>query len=257
MVPPPASAAILALTYDLNTLIITNFVLDGCGGFFDFTRFLPCFASCYNPPQSAFQQVTASMRIILASSSPRRQELLSQLGLGFEVIKPDIDESRREAEDLVQYAERLSREKAEAIIASLNGSPSIVIAADTIVIDCQGALLGKPADAADAGRMLRHLRERAHHVVTAFTVQRNSQPPQAYTGHARTVVTMRDYTDAEIDAYIASGDPFDKAGGYAIQNESFHPVARIEGSFSNVVGLPLDELRQVLNELRFGSRPGD
>ncbi len=197
------------------------------------------------------------MRIILASSSPRRQELLRQLVSGFEVVKPEIDESRRADEDLVQYAERLSREKAAAVIASLDGSPAIVIAADTIVIDHQGALLGKPADAADARRMLRHLRARAHHVVTAFTVHRSSQPPQAYTGHARTAVYMRDYTEAEIDAYIASGDPFDKAGGYAIQNDSFHPVARIEGSYSNVVGLPLDELRQALYEFRLGIVLGD
>lgn len=197
------------------------------------------------------------MRIILASSSPRRQELLRQLVRDFEVVKPDIDESRRFDEVLVDYAERLSREKAAAVIASLDGSPAIVIAADTIVIDHQGALLGKPADAADARRMLRHLRARAHHVVTAFTVHRNSQPPQAYTGHARTAVYMRDYTEAEIDAYIASGDPFDKAGGYAIQNDSFHPVARIKGSYSNVVGLPLDELRQALHEFRLGIVLGD
>ncbi|MDE2635969.1 MAG: Maf family protein [Chloroflexota bacterium] len=197
------------------------------------------------------------MRIILASSSPRRQELLRQLLSGFEVIKPDIDESRLPEEDLVEYAERLSREKAAAVISSLDGRPSLVIAADTIVIDREGALLGKPADAAEARRMLRHLRARAHHVVTAFTVHRNTQPPQAYSGHARTAVYMRDYTDAEIDAYIASGDPFDKAGGYAIQNESFQPVARIEGSFSNVVGLPLAELQQALNELGCEILPDD
>lgn len=197
------------------------------------------------------------MRIILASSSPRRQELLSQLGLDFEVIKPEIDESRLPEEDLDQYAERLSREKAAAVMSSLDGSPSIVIAADTIVIDHQGALLGKPADAADARYMLRHLRARAHHVVTAFTLRRNTAPLQVITRHARTTVTMREYTDAEIDAYIASGDPFDKAGGYAIQNESFHPVARIEGSYSNVVGLPLDELQQALNELCCDIMSGD
>ena len=197
------------------------------------------------------------MRIILASSSPRRQELLAQLGLDFDVIKPDIDESRLAAEDLVQHAERLSREKAAAVAKTLDELPALIIAADTIVIDHQGALLGKPVDAAGARRMLRHLRARAHHVVTAFTVRRNAQPPQAYTGHARTAVYMRVYTDAEIDAYIASGDPFDKAGGYAIQNESFHPVARIEGSYSNVVGLPLDELRQALNILGREIMPGE
>ena len=173
------------------------------------------------------------------------------------MIKPEIDEARLAAEDLVEYAERLSREKAAAVISSLDGSPSMVIAADTIVIDHEGALLGKPADASDARRMLRHLRARAHNVVTAFTLRRNMVPLKVITRHARTAVTMRDYADAEIDAYIASGDPFDKAGGYAIQNESFHPVARIEGSYSNVVGLPLDELQQALNDLRFGIDSGD
>ena len=183
------------------------------------------------------------MRIVLASSSPRRGELLKQLGLDFEVMKPDIDEARLAGEALVAYAERLSWQKAAAAATMLEVSPALIIAADTIVIDHEGGLLGKPAAAANARRMLRHLRGRDHHVVTAFTLRRTACPPRAITRHARTTVTMRDYSDAEIDAYIASGDPFDKAGGYAIQNEAFHPVARIEGSYSNVVGLPLDELQ--------------
>lgn len=183
------------------------------------------------------------MRLILASSSPRRQELLSQLGLPFEVVTPDIDEARLADEALIAYAERLSQQKAAAAAPMLDGGAAWIIAADTIVIDHEGELLGKPADAADARRMLRHLRARAHHVVTAFTLRRNTVPLQVITRRARTAVYMRDYTDAEIDAYIASGDPFDKAGAYAIQNAAFHPVARIEGSYSNVVGLPLDELQ--------------
>ncbi len=186
------------------------------------------------------------MRLILASSSPRRQALLRQLVNGFEVIKPEIDESRHRDEALVAYAERLSREKAAAVANMLDASPALIIAADTIVIDHEGALLGKPADAAAARRMLRRLRDRAHEVFTAFTVCQRDRPPQVITRHARTQVVMRDYSDAEIDAYIASGDPFDKAGGYAIQHKTFQPVARIEGSYSNVVGLPLDELRAVL-----------
>lgn len=189
------------------------------------------------------------MRIILASSSPRRQALLSQLGLGFDVVKPDIDESRRLDESPLRYAERLSREKAEAVAAPLDDRPCLVIAADTIVIDHEGALLGKPADAAAARRMLRHLRGRDHQVITAFSLRHNLAPPLIITRHERTLVTMRDYTDAEIDAYIASGDPFDKAGGYAIQHEAFQPAARIEGSFSNVVGLPLEALKQALAEI--------
>ena len=187
------------------------------------------------------------MRLILASSSPRRQELLRQLVSSFEVIKPEINEARRKGEALVAYAERLSREKAAAAAHVLGESPALIIAADTIVIDHEGALLGKPADAADARRMLRHLRGRAHEVVTAFTLRQTANPPRKITRHARTEVVMRDYSDAEIDAYINSGDPYDKAGGYAIQNEVFHPVARIEGSYSNVVGLPLDEIREVLS----------
>ena len=197
------------------------------------------------------------MRLILASSSPRRQELLAQLGLRFEIVKPEIDESRRGGEGLIEYAERLSREKAEAVVDALDSSPTLVISADTIVIlaadtigiDQDGELLGKPADAEDARRMLRRLRNRAHQVITAFTVFLNARPARVITRHAETVVHMRDYSDAEIDAYIASGDPFDKAGGYAIQNEAFHPVARIEGSYSNVVGLPLDELQAALHEV--------
>lgn len=189
------------------------------------------------------------MRLILASSSPRRQELLRQLVDCFEVVKPDINESRRVDEALVEYAERLSREKAAAVAHALDGSPALIIAADTIVIDHQSQLLGKPADAADARRMLRHLRNRAHHVVTAFTVYQGVERPRLITRHARTMVRMRDFSDREMEAYIASGDPFDKAGGYAIQNEAFQPVASIEGSYSNVVGLPLDELQEVLEDI--------
>ena len=188
------------------------------------------------------------MRVILASSSPRRRELLAQLGLRFEVVKPDVDESRRAGEDLVDYAERLSREKAEAVAGLLGERAALIISADTIVID--GAeLLGKPADAADARRMLRRLRKREHEVVTAFTLYVARERPRVITRHARTVVRMRDYSEAEIEAYIATGDPLDKAGAYAIQNQAFRPVARIEGSYSNVVGLPLGALAEALAAL--------
>ena len=193
------------------------------------------------------------MRIVLASSSPRRQALLSRLGLDFEVVKPDIDETRCAGEALIAYAERLSRQKAAAAATMLGDISALIISADTIVIDHEGELLGKPADAADARRMLRHLRGRAHQVVTAFTLRPAANPLRSVTRHVRTTVTMRDYSDAEIEAYIASGDPFDKAGGYAIQNEAFQPVAQIDGSYSNVVGLPLDVLQA---EMRvFGLEP--
>ncbi|MCY4146965.1 MAG: Maf family protein [Chloroflexi bacterium] len=188
------------------------------------------------------------MRIILASSSPRRKQLLARLGLRFDIIVPAIDESRLPAEDLVEYAQRLSRQKAAAVLAHINPQPSLIIAADTIV-EQHGDLLGKPPDARVAQAMLLRLRGQAHTVISGFTVRRVGDFPRIITRHARTTVHMRDYSEGEIATYIASGDPFDKAGGYAIQNTKFHPVARIEGSYSNVVGLPLEALRRALGEL--------
>ncbi|MCY4538104.1 MAG: Maf family protein [Chloroflexi bacterium] len=201
------------------------------------------------------------MRLILASSSPRRRQLLSQMGHEFDIVKPAIDEARREGEAPLDYARRLSREKAEAVAAALDVSPALILSADTIVVLVANEtgiaendeLLEKPRDAADARRMLRALRARAHQVITAITLKRTGQAEQVITRHARTIVTMRDYSEDEIAAYIESGDPFDKAGAYAIQNEVFHPVARIEGSYSNVVGLPLDVVKAALVEI--GYRP--
>ena len=161
-------------------------------------------------------------------------------------MKPQIDESRRPGEPLTAYVERLSRQKAAAVAAMLDDEPALVISADTIVA-LADELLGKPADADDARRMLKKLRRRRHQVYTAFTLHQ-TEPPQIITARVCTDVYMRAYADAEIESYIASGDPFDKAGGYAIQNQTFHPVARIEGSYTNVVGLPLDELQTALSE---------
>ncbi len=199
------------------------------------------------------------MRLILASSSPRRRELLAKLNPRFEVIKPEIDESLRDGELLVDYVRRLSREKAEAVARTLDTAPALILAADTVVIlaadtigvDEAGDLLGKPTDAADARLMLLRLRGRAHEVITAFTLHRHDAGAAVITRHERTVVHMRHFSDAEIDAYIETGDPLDKAGSYAIQNEAFHPVERIEGSYSNVVGLPLEALEAALGEIDF------
>lgn len=230
-------------------------------------NFLPAYGGAisrivgYNQPQW-IQQKAKAMRLILASSSPRRRRLLQQIGINFEVMKPQIDESRRPGEALTAYVERLSRQKAAAVIAMLADEPAIVIAADTIVVlqadpaamNNHDELLGKPGDADDARRMLKQLRNRRHQVCTAFTVYKTA-PPQTITAHVRTDVYMRDYSDAEIEAYIVSRDPFDKAGGYAIQNQIFRPVARIEGSYTNVVGLPLDELQAALTKLGFSLSP--
>lgn len=196
--------------------------------------------------------MTIPYRYVLASGSPRRRELLAELGIPFIAISSHIDETQRPGEDPIAYARRLSREKAAAVHAQVRseGEPLVVIAADTVVIDTDddgSAVLGKPADAEEARAMLTRLRGRAHTVCTALTVLRQIDGRiDMETRDVRTRVWMRAYTDAEIEVYIASGDPFDKAGGYAIQHPGFHPVERIEGSYSNVVGLPVETLRDLL-----------
>jgi MAF protein len=126
----------------------------------------------------------------------------------------------------------------------------VILAADTIGVTETGDVLGKPVDADDARLMLERLRGRDHVVCTALTLL-NLPSGLSSTELTRTTVTMRDYSDAEIDAYIATGDPFDKAGGYAIQHEGFHPVEKIEGSYSNVVGLPLETLEGMLERIGY------
>jgi MAF protein len=187
--------------------------------------------------------------LILASASPRRRELLARLGLPFEVVEPQVDE-RGLGGRPERLARRLAAAKARAVAASR--SQATVLAADTVVA-YRGDILGKPQDAAEAEAMLRRLRGRSHRVVTAVAVL-----PPAQTGarrggrrrplidHAVTRVTMRRYSDAEIAASIARGDPFDKAGAYAIQDERLSPVEAYDslpadrrGCYCNVVGLPL------------------
>ncbi|MFN8372536.1 MAG: Maf family protein [Anaerolineae bacterium] len=197
---------------------------------------------------------------ILGSSSPRRRELIASLGINFTIIKPDIDESLHAGESALDYVRRLSREKAAAIAAKVNADATIlaadtvvILAADTMGIADDGEILGKPADHEEARAMLRRLRSRPHQVCTAITLanvgktgEHSAAPLQSVT---RTMVHMRDYSDAEIETYIASGDPFDKAGGYAIQHEGFRPVARIDGCYNNVVGLPLCAVKRGLAQL--------
>jgi septum formation protein len=209
------------------------------------------------------------MRFVLASSSPRRRELIASLGLPFETMKPDIDETEREGESPLDYVRRLSAEKAGVVAARLiseaDERDALVIAADTIVLaaDTIGVggepehqiLLGKPQNADEARWMLQKLRDYPHSVYTAFRVVKISPlPDEEYTMEfvddlIATRVVMRDYTDEEIEAYIRSGDPFDKAGSYAIQNEAFHPVAEIDGCYNNVVGLPLCAVKRALAKL--------
>lgn len=196
------------------------------------------------------------MRIILASGSPRRREILGDLGVTFEVIKSDIDETQHPDETPHDYVQRLSQEKAAAIAARdevRTGDPALVIAADTIVVH-RGDVLGKPEDTSEAHTMLDRLRDDTHDVCTAITLF--SLPDSRLdTRLTCTQVIMRAYTDNEIAAYIETGDPFDKAGGYAIQHEGFHPVERIEGSYTNVVGLPIETLQDMLRAFGVNSQP--
>jgi len=187
-------------------------------------------------------------RFLLASGSPRRRELFGLFGWPFDVATADVDESPRDRETPAQMVARLSQAKAAQVSGVM--SDGIVIAADTTV-SLDGVPLGKPRDNADAERMLRALRGRTHQVHTAITLMDTSRHTgQTFSDLATTDVPMRDYRDDEIAAYIASGDPLDKAGAYAIQHNGFHPVAELRGCFANVMGLPLCHLARTLRAIK-------
>lgn len=194
--------------------------------------------------------------LILASGSPRRQALIAALGIDFTIIKPDIDESPQPSETPLAYVQRLASDKANTVAQRLS-LPATILAADTIVILSAdtigiaetGELLGKPHNADMARAMLRCLRNRPHMVITAFVLLQLGGTPARYVDVVQTRVFMRDYADSEIEAYIATGDPYDKAGGYAIQHQGFQPVERIEGCYNNVVGLPLCAVKRGLAHL--------
>ncbi len=171
--------------------------------------------------------------LLLASSSPRRRELLTAAGLACEVVAVDIDERVRRLEPPGEHVRRLAREKAEAGFALRpNG---VVLGADTIVV-VGSEIMGKPKDAADATRMLRILSGREHEVLTGVALD---SAQKTVVEVARTRVWFNPLTDQEIDVYVASGEPQDKAGGYAIQGLASRFIDRIQGSHSNVVGLPV------------------
>jgi MAF protein len=182
--------------------------------------------------------------LILASASPRRRDLLARLGLPFEVCPVDIDESLPFSGNPEIIARRLAREKAEA--ARLIDTHAGIVAADTVVA-LDGAILAKPRDAVDARRMLSGLRGREHFVVSGVAVMRPGGR-SALVRHPLTRVLMRDYSDEDIAESIARGDPFDKAGAYAIQDERFRPVESYEGCYCNVVGLSLWATLEVLRK---------
>ena len=184
-------------------------------------------------------------RLILASGSPRRRELLAYLGVPFDVRAPDVDETPLTGEQPAAYVERVARSKADAVDGEL------VVAADTTVV-LDGSIMGKPADPSDAARMLRALAGRDHEVLTAVAVKSGGT---VTTTVVHTTVTMTSITDEDIEWYVATGEPLDKAGAYALQGTGGIFVTRLDGSASNVVGLPLAELMALLRASGFALTP--
>ncbi len=189
------------------------------------------------------------MRLILASASPRRAEVLRNAGIPFQTLTTGVDESHGQEEPPEELVRRLADAKARSAAAQLAGvgDPVIVVGADTeVVVD--GLVLGKPASAEAARAMLRRLSGRTHSVITGLAAMRLPDGAER-TEHETTLVTLAPLTAKEIDDYVASGEAFDKAGAYAIQGRAGRFVTRVEGCYFNVVGLPLARLYRILREL--------
>ncbi len=199
------------------------------------------------------------MRLVLASSSPRRQECLRNAGFAFDVVPADVDETIRPGESPEEHVRRLALAKARKSAGFLpTAPPAIVIGADTVVA-IEGELLGKPTSQADARRMLRLLSGKTHRVITGLAIVLTGSAPGAQAGqprwdpgersqveHETTLVHFVPLTEAEIEDYLATGECLDKAGAYAIQGYASRFVRAIEGDYFNVMGLPVCRLYQML-----------
>lgn len=202
----------------------------------------------------ALKQAPATgRRLILASASPRRREFLQALGLPFRTAAVEVDERPPAGEAPEDLVRRLSLAKARAAALTCR-EPALVVGADTVVV-FEGRVLGKPVDVADARRMLRAMRGKAHRVCSAVSVVDMAGGREA-TWLAETQVRMRPYSDGEIEDYLATGDPFDKAGGYAIQHPGFRPAESVVGCYANVMGLPLCLLAYGLEQFDFPLEAG-
>lgn len=191
-----------------------------------------------------------AVRVVLASGSPRRRELLNMIGVAHEIMPADIDERYFPGEDPPAHAERLAREKAAAVAP--RAGDALIIAADTIVV-VDGDVLGKPPSAAEAAEMLRRLAGRSHTVHTAVAVRYGAAEASAVESPS---VTFRELDADHIDAYIATGEPMDKAGSYGIQGYGATLVSRVEGDYFAVMGLPLHRTMHLIESVgliyRFG-----
>ena len=189
------------------------------------------------------------MRLVLASRSPRRAELLTRAGYRFAVAPADIDERRRDGEAPRELVRRLAREKAAAVAPRHPGA--VVLGADTLVV-VDGAVLGKPDGAAGAAAMLRRLSGRAHEVLTGVALR---AADRCLDGVQSTRVVFRALSPGDVEWYVATGESADKAGSYSIQGRASRFVTRIEGSYTNVVGLPIELVDDLLRELARPSSP--
>ena len=185
-------------------------------------------------------------KLILASGSPRRADLLRQLGLSFSVVVPSVDELPRRNEDSLKYVERMANDKNAEIRKRLE-SVDLVLSADTVVV-YQSRILGKPKSKTEGLSMLRLLSERTHKVITGVALTTKTQKKFCFV---ETKVKFRRLSDHEMHAYWMTKEPKDKAGSYGIQGLGALFVSRIEGSYSNVVGLPLMETGELLKQLGF------
>ena len=197
---------------------------------------------------AALEYRKTAEQIILASASPRRRELLSQLGLRFQVVPAEIVEEALPSESPQEMVVRLSLAKAQAVVSQQEAG--YVIGADSMVV-LDGKPLGKPADRADARRMLRELRGTTHHVTTGITII-DVASGRCLSGSMTSQVALRSLTDEEIEASIASGTPLDKAGAYAVQDTVLRPAQSWQGCYSNIVGLPVCQVVDMLRELGCG-----
>lgn len=186
------------------------------------------------------------MRLILASASPRRRELLTQAGYAFSVAAADVDETPRHGESPAAYVQRLAEEKAAAVLArhSGDGLALIVLGADTTVV-LDGEILAKPDDAAHARAMLRRLSGRVHQVLTGIAVATGAG---IRSGFETTSVTFAEIPAAELEFYCATAEPMDKAGAYGIQGYAARWIPRIEGDYFNVMGLPIARVVRMIEE---------
>jgi nucleoside triphosphate pyrophosphatase len=189
--------------------------------------------------------MTNDSSIVLASASPRRAELLASAGIAFKVVPGDLDETPLPGEDPVAHVLRLAEGKAREVASRADGR--FFIGADTIVL-CDREIMGKPRDAEDAKRMLRKLSGRTHQVITGYAVI-DRKTDRSISETVSTDVVFKKLADEEIDAYVSTGCPMDKAGAYAIQGGAAYMVERIDGSYTNVVGLPLCEVVESLRGL--------